>query len=65
MQSHIDTIAYYIVKYIQDEPLFALNYKQMLLSDGNNSYKVIDAKKLESLILAVQVFWIAWKQQEP
>uniref|UniRef100_A0AAR5PC36 Uncharacterized protein n=1 Tax=Dendroctonus ponderosae TaxID=77166 RepID=A0AAR5PC36_DENPD len=34
MRAHIDTLASSVLDYIQDEPLFALNYKQMLLSDG-------------------------------
>lgn len=35
--NHIYLLASDIVEYIKDEPLFALNYKQMLLSDGESA----------------------------
>lgn len=35
--NHIYLLASDIVDYIKDEPLFALNYKQMLLSDGESA----------------------------
>ncbi|XP_050303491.1 uncharacterized protein LOC126741176 isoform X2 [Anthonomus grandis grandis] len=34
MKSEIDILAKLILDYIKDEPLFTLNYKQLLLSDG-------------------------------
>ncbi|KAL1497260.1 hypothetical protein ABEB36_008254 [Hypothenemus hampei] len=34
MQAHIEMVAAQIIDYIKDEPLFALNYKQLLLSDA-------------------------------
>lgn len=40
MKAHIDALASNVLDYIRDEPLFALNYKQMLLSDGKCSLEI-------------------------